>query len=216
MNSHDWALVHKIKKMITDLPDLAIPPEECYIILETDGCMEGWGGVCKWKPHRYDPKTEEKICAYASGKYNPIKSTIDAEIYATMDSDGEGSSSTNPDRRSTITTPGKAQYEGIPSPSGPYPLLEQYAELANSGRTSILHPEEHDKRSHMADIEWTVSRNIINSLRELELICQVKETDFRRRNHHEGQSTYWKDALTAVTKARLDLWETFIRLQTII
>ncbi|KAG6497875.1 hypothetical protein ZIOFF_045781 [Zingiber officinale] len=95
--------------------------------------------------------------------------------------DGEGSSSTNPDRRSTITNPGKAQYEGISSPSGPYPLLEQYAELANSGRTSILHPEEHDKRSHMVDIEWTASRNIINNLREMELICQVKETDFRRR-----------------------------------
>ncbi|KAG6511090.1 hypothetical protein ZIOFF_029143 [Zingiber officinale] len=164
MNSHDWALIHKIKKMITDLPDLAIPPEKCYIILETDGCMEGWGGVCKWKFQKYDPKT--------------------------MDFDGEGSSSTNPNRRSIITNPDKAQYQGIPSPSGPHHLLEQYAELAYSGRTSILHPEEHDKRSHMADIEWTVARNVINNLRELELICQVMGNNFRRRSHHEGQSTY--------------------------
>ncbi|KAG6493843.1 hypothetical protein ZIOFF_048846 [Zingiber officinale] len=52
MNSHDWALVHKVKKMITDLPDLAIPPERCYIILETDGCMEGWGGP--WVPTKKD------------------------------------------------------------------------------------------------------------------------------------------------------------------
>ncbi|KAG6504141.1 hypothetical protein ZIOFF_036472 [Zingiber officinale] len=207
MNSHDWVLIHKIKKVITNLPDLAIPPEKCYIILETDGCMERWGGICKWKPQKYDPKSEEKICAYASGKYSPIKSTIDAEIYVvmnsmdsfkiyyldkpeTMNSDGEGSSSTNPNRRSIITNPDKAQYEGIPSPSGPHHLLEQYAELACSGRTSILHPEEHDKRSHMGDIEWTAACNVINSLRELELICQVKENDFKRRSHHEGQSTY--------------------------
>ncbi|KAG6508111.1 hypothetical protein ZIOFF_033470 [Zingiber officinale] len=203
MNSHDWALVHKIKKRITDLLDLAIPFEKCYIILETDGCMEGWGGICKWKSQKYDPKSEEKICAYASGKYSPIKSTIDAEIYVvmnnmnnfkiyyldkpeliirtdyqtiisffnkttqnkpsrvrTMDSDEEGSSSTNPNRRSIITNPGQAQYEGISSSSRPYHLLEQYAELACSEWTSILHPEEHDKRSHMADIEWTAARNV--------------------------------------------------------
>ncbi|KAG6509930.1 hypothetical protein ZIOFF_027938 [Zingiber officinale] len=47
MNSQDWSLVRKIKRIISDLPDLAIPPEECFIILETDGCMEGWGGICK-------------------------------------------------------------------------------------------------------------------------------------------------------------------------
>ena len=29
-------------------------------------------------------KTTEKICAYASGKFNPIKSTIDAEMHAVM------------------------------------------------------------------------------------------------------------------------------------
>ncbi|KAG6507548.1 hypothetical protein ZIOFF_032898 [Zingiber officinale] len=48
--------------------------------------MEGWGGICKWKPQKYDPKSEEKICAHASGKYGPIKSTIDAEIHAVMNS----------------------------------------------------------------------------------------------------------------------------------
>ncbi|KAG6479115.1 hypothetical protein ZIOFF_062575 [Zingiber officinale] len=152
-------------------------------------------------------------------EYQPPKSnaaiqpTVDETFIRTMDSDGEGSSSTNPNRRSSVADPGKAQYEGVPAPSGPYHLLEQYAELACSARTSILHPEEHDKRSHMADIEWIATRNVINNLQELELICQVKEIDFRRRGHHEGQSTYWKDALPAITKARLDLWETFIRLQ---
>ncbi|KAG6481686.1 hypothetical protein ZIOFF_058305 [Zingiber officinale] len=82
MNSQDWSLVRKIKRIISDLPDLAIPPEECFIILETDGCMEGWGDICKWKKKKEDPRTEEKICAYASEKYSPLKSTIDVEIHA--------------------------------------------------------------------------------------------------------------------------------------
>ena len=47
---------------------------------------EGWGGICKWKPKQYDPKTFEKVCAYASGKFSPIKSTIDAEIHAVINS----------------------------------------------------------------------------------------------------------------------------------
>lgn len=46
--------------------------------------MEGWGDICKWKRSKYDPKSTEKICAYASDKFNLSKSTIDAEIYAVM------------------------------------------------------------------------------------------------------------------------------------
>ncbi|TYI28520.1 hypothetical protein ES332_A05G250600v1 [Gossypium tomentosum] len=47
--------------------------------------MEGWGGVCKWKLRKYDSKGSEKICAYTSGKFAVPKSTIDAEIYAAME-----------------------------------------------------------------------------------------------------------------------------------
>ncbi|XP_042451187.1 uncharacterized protein LOC122036038 [Zingiber officinale] len=47
--------------------------------------MEGWVGVCKWKPSKYDSRKVEKVCAYASGKFPVIKSTIDAEIYACME-----------------------------------------------------------------------------------------------------------------------------------
>ncbi|KAF3771976.1 Polyprotein P3 [Nymphaea thermarum] len=68
------------------LPTLSIPPAKCFIILETDGCMEGWGGICKWKPQKYDSRSMERPCAYASGKFSPPKSTIDAEIYAVMNS----------------------------------------------------------------------------------------------------------------------------------
>ncbi|GJW38905.1 hypothetical protein Tco_0064750 [Tanacetum coccineum] len=43
----DYELVRKIKEQVQNLPDLEIPPENAYIILEIDGCMEGWGGIVK-------------------------------------------------------------------------------------------------------------------------------------------------------------------------
>nr|WKY95838.1 polyprotein [Dioscorea bacilliform BL virus] len=86
MNSQDWDLVRQIKRDIQKLPDLELPPEDAYIILEVDGCMEGWGGVCKWKNKKGDPRNTEKVCAYASGKFDVPKATIDAEIHAVMNS----------------------------------------------------------------------------------------------------------------------------------
>ncbi|XP_028111831.1 uncharacterized protein LOC114310135 [Camellia sinensis] len=86
INSQDWALIRQIKAQIRKLPSLSIPPEDCVIVLEVDGCMEGWGGICKWKAASKDPHSTERICSYASGKFNPIKSTIDAEIHACINS----------------------------------------------------------------------------------------------------------------------------------
>ncbi|GKE25638.1 Orf y [Tanacetum coccineum] len=82
MKPSDYELVRKIKEQVQNLPDLEIPPENAYIILETDGCMEGWGGVIKWKKSKEDPRSSERICAYASGKFSTTQSTIDAEINA--------------------------------------------------------------------------------------------------------------------------------------
>lgn len=42
--------------------------------------------MCKWKPSMFDSKAAERICAYANGKFNPIKSTIDAEIHVVINS----------------------------------------------------------------------------------------------------------------------------------
>ncbi|GKA52523.1 hypothetical protein Tco_0745838 [Tanacetum coccineum] len=50
----DYELVRKSKHQVQNLPDLEIPPEDAYIILETDGCMEGWGGIVKWKNSKED------------------------------------------------------------------------------------------------------------------------------------------------------------------
>ncbi|KAG6520015.1 hypothetical protein ZIOFF_017044 [Zingiber officinale] len=38
INTQDWALVDKVKAMVKTLPDLAIPPTSCFIIIESDGC----------------------------------------------------------------------------------------------------------------------------------------------------------------------------------
>jgi len=85
LKSSDHQLIKKIKEEVQRLPDLELPIPGSYIILETDGCMEGWGGICKWKAHKKDPRSSEKICAYASGKFPVVKSTIDAEIHACME-----------------------------------------------------------------------------------------------------------------------------------
>nr|QEG78874.1 polyprotein [Bougainvillea chlorotic vein banding virus] len=80
----DLELVQKIKEKVQNLPPLELPPPDAYIILETDGSMEGWGGICKWKLQKNDPRNTEKVCAYASGKFPVVKSSIDAEIHAAM------------------------------------------------------------------------------------------------------------------------------------
>ncbi|GJY36424.1 putative polyprotein [Tanacetum coccineum] len=67
---------------ITVASYLEIPPENAYIILETDGCMEGWGGISKWKKRKGDPRSLENICAYRSGKFSTTQSIVNAEINA--------------------------------------------------------------------------------------------------------------------------------------
>lgn len=86
LKTSDYFIIRKIKEKVQELPDLEIPPDEAYIIIETDGCMEGWGGVCKWKMNKGDSRREERVCAYASGKFKVVQSTIDAEINACINS----------------------------------------------------------------------------------------------------------------------------------
>ena len=81
-SSMDWEIVRKVKAQVQNLPPMELPPEGSYVILETDGCIDGWGGVAKWRAHKGSPRSEEKAFAYCSGKFPNPKSTIDAEIYA--------------------------------------------------------------------------------------------------------------------------------------
>ncbi|KAI9095065.1 hypothetical protein K1719_026529 [Acacia pycnantha] len=55
-----------------NLPDLELPQEDSYIIVECDGSLSGWGGVLKWKPHKGDLASTEKRFAMNKGK-TPVK-----------------------------------------------------------------------------------------------------------------------------------------------
>ena len=83
-NTEDIKLVQQIKDKVKNIPDLNIPLESDYLIIETDGSLKGWGAVLKARPSKYANKTEEKICAYQSGKYKEKgnMSSIDAEVLA--------------------------------------------------------------------------------------------------------------------------------------
>ncbi|QRN45547.1 P3 [Paper mulberry vein-banding virus] len=79
----DRALIQQVKQMVQNLPPMELPPDNAEIILESDGCIDGWGGVAKWRLPGAS-RTSEKVFAYCSGKFPVPKSTIDAEIMACM------------------------------------------------------------------------------------------------------------------------------------
>jgi hypothetical protein len=82
-NSDDIKLVKIIKDMVKDLNPLELPLDDHYFIIETDASKEGWGAILKQKPNKYSPKSEEKICRYASGRYKlKIVNNSDREILA--------------------------------------------------------------------------------------------------------------------------------------
>lgn len=85
-NHEDIKLVQKIKQLVVKLPDLNLSVDADYIIIETDGCAQGWGAVLKAKPHKYSLVKEEKCCGYASGKYKEkgYIASIDAELLAVV------------------------------------------------------------------------------------------------------------------------------------
>ncbi|KAG6511193.1 hypothetical protein ZIOFF_029248 [Zingiber officinale] len=195
MNGQDWAVVDKVKSIIKDLPELAIPPAQCYVIIEADGCMEGWGGVLKWKPQKYDPKTSELISAYASGKpMDPYKrrrigsSTMGGYYYS---------------------TPSQAQQSGNSTPEEPYHFLAQYKEVTNSRGPGVCTVLEEDARKHLADIEKTVANQLIHNILELKLIQDIKEADFSIRSKHP-KGLYFKDSLPRVTAVKSSLFGAFL------
>ncbi|KAG6472271.1 hypothetical protein ZIOFF_069731 [Zingiber officinale] len=171
----DWALVRQIKAQVQKLPDLEIPPETTYIILEIDGSMTGWGGACKWRPRKNDPQAVEKACAYAhgtrvkvnfehiDGRLNVFPSNLsrlveDSETLAVLTEERIG---------------GSAQFS----------LLTEYEDLIHETAKNILLLEEHQKRQRMKDIENQAIRNASLVINELELIQQMKE-----RLHHKPEA----------------------------
>lgn len=82
-NIEDARQIEKIK-LVKEIPDLKLPLENDYLIIETNGCELGWGAVLKRKPNKYSSRVEEEICRYSSGQFNEIglTSSIDQEILA--------------------------------------------------------------------------------------------------------------------------------------
>ncbi|KAK6803117.1 hypothetical protein RDI58_000901 [Solanum bulbocastanum] len=85
-NIEDIKLVQQIKEKVKNIPDLQIPLESDYLIVQIDGSKLGWGAILKSRPNKYSPKNEEKICAYQSGQYKEKgnMSSIDAEVLAVI------------------------------------------------------------------------------------------------------------------------------------
>jgi hypothetical protein len=82
-NSKDIKLVKIIKDKVKDLKSLELPLYDHYFIIETNASKEGWSAILKQKPNKYSPKSEEKICRYASGSYKlKTVNNTDREILA--------------------------------------------------------------------------------------------------------------------------------------
>ncbi|KAG6523484.1 hypothetical protein ZIOFF_013344 [Zingiber officinale] len=218
----------------------------------------------------------EKVCAYAQGKFPVVKSVIDAEIYAAMEtmsalkipfldkreitlrmdcqaiiSFHNKSTRNKPSRVRWIAFPDyitdigvKINFEHIDgklnvladtlsrlvegreivavliddaeeaASSTRFLLLTKYEDLIHDTLPKILLKEEHNKRHLMAKIEDEAIINVLEKLRELELIQQMKEYDFNRRQHMDGgQQSYWKKNLDTVRESQKDLWNEIQRIQ---
>ena len=58
-NIEDIKLIQKIIEKIKNIPDLKIPLESDYLIIQTDGSDLGWGAILKARPNKYSNKNEE-------------------------------------------------------------------------------------------------------------------------------------------------------------
>ncbi|KAG6506045.1 hypothetical protein ZIOFF_031360 [Zingiber officinale] len=151
--------------------------------------------------------SKKNIIIYASGKFSPPKSTIDAEIHAVMNSLNNFKIYYLDKEEILIRTDFK----------GPYRLLDQYESLTQgrSPNPEFLGPGEKELRIHLEDIEWTAASHVLNHIWELKLILNAKEKDFYYRGQY-NKGLYFKDALPEVTKTKEALLDLFIRAQSIV
>jgi len=56
--------------MVNNLSYLSLPLDYDYLVIECDGCEQGWRAILKKKKHNYEKFHDEEICRYASGKYH--------------------------------------------------------------------------------------------------------------------------------------------------
>ena len=61
-NSEDVKLVKEIKEKVKNLPELSLPLDSDYLVIECDGCELGWGAILKKKKNKYANTAEEEVC----------------------------------------------------------------------------------------------------------------------------------------------------------
>ncbi|GJY08088.1 ORFIII-like polyprotein [Tanacetum coccineum] len=173
----DYELVRKIKLQVQNLPDLEIPLENAYIILETDGCMEGWGGIVKWKKIKEDPRSSERIYAYASGKFSITQSTINAEINACINTLEKFKICYLDKQEVTLRTDCQAIIipqctKTIFTPEEPGALYKRYQLKAN--QTPIRMDKSDAWRSVAQDLELSAAKEAVKAMQNLQAIIQCK------------------------------------------
>ncbi|KAF3772222.1 hypothetical protein EJ110_NYTH57881 [Nymphaea thermarum] len=185
MNQQDWKLIKQIKELVQNLPPLSIPPKNCAMVLEADGCMEGWGGVIKWKPKIKDPRSMEKPCAYARMEKRP--------------------------RTDDAVEAGSAANNLLPS----HELCMQYSRLAKRRHPvhRITHEapetsrpmseEEHSTIGvQMRAIEAELSNRLETALANLQFLLEIKELACQSSSTNDNA---WGDKLPAVKEDRQHL-----------
>ncbi|KAL4568034.1 hypothetical protein LXL04_023634 [Taraxacum kok-saghyz] len=76
-NQEDVKLVQTLKEKIKNLPELALPLDTVYLIIETDGCSQGWGAVLCCKPNKFSEKSLERIYRYNNAELLAISYALD-------------------------------------------------------------------------------------------------------------------------------------------
>ena len=87
-NYEDIKLVQRLKKRVMNLPEMSLPLDSDYLIVQTDGSEHGWGGILLKRPSKYSSIHEEQLCRYASGTYKEKGrlTSLDFEVLVVINS----------------------------------------------------------------------------------------------------------------------------------
>ena len=84
-NKQDEERVKELKDLVRNIPKLFIPVSTDFLIIISDGSLEGWGAILECIPSEFSTE-KPRLVAYNSEKYKEenVKSSIDQEILAVV------------------------------------------------------------------------------------------------------------------------------------
>ncbi|KAG6510146.1 hypothetical protein ZIOFF_028155 [Zingiber officinale] len=151
-----------------------------------------------------DPRSMEKVCAYAHGKFPTIKSAIDADIFAAMETMSALKIHFLDKEEITLRTDCQAIISFHNKSVRNKPSRVRW--IAFTDFITGTGVKEHKKRQRMKEIEDQAIRNASLAINELELILQMKEYDFNHKWHlGSGRGNYWAKKLPIIQETRKDL-----------